>query len=79
MDTFENNEKKIFGETLREIRIKKGLSQESLAEKASLDRTYISSCERGKRNISLINICVIARALEINPSILLKGLDIYDT
>lgn len=67
--------KQIFGETLRTYRFQRGLSQEELAEKTELDRTYISSCERGKRNISLFNICKLAIALEIEPSKLLKGID----
>ena len=58
--------KKFFGEKLRSIRISKELSQEKLAELAELDRTYISSVELGKRNISIINICRLASALEIN-------------
>jgi transcriptional regulator with XRE-family HTH domain len=48
---------------LREIRLKKGLSQERLAELAGLHRTYVSSVERGERNISLENIDRLANAL----------------
>lgn len=73
------NEKELFGMTLKKIRLAKGMSQEGLAAKSALDRTYISSCERGKRNISLVNISKIARALNVKPSILLKGLDTFDT
>ena len=54
-----------FGERLREIRKKKGISQESLALICDLDRAYIGGVERGERNISLINICKIARGLGI--------------
>ena len=50
-----------FGKRLREIRISRGLSQEALAFEAKLDRTYVSSCERGQRNISLENINRLAR------------------
>ena len=48
---------------LREIRLKKGISQERLAELAGLHRTYVSSVERGGRNISLENIDRLAIAL----------------
>ena len=53
-----------FGTRLREIRLKKGISQERLAELAGLHRTYVSSVERGERNISLENIDRLANALE---------------
>jgi len=52
-----------FGMRLREIRLKKGISQERLAELAGLHRTYVSSVERGGRNISLENIDRLATAL----------------
>ncbi|WP_307302660.1 MULTISPECIES: helix-turn-helix domain-containing protein [unclassified Paenibacillus] len=54
-----------FGFTVKYFRKKKKLSQEQLAEKAHLDRTYIGSIERGERNISLVNIERIAKALEL--------------
>lgn len=54
-----------FGERLREIRLKAGVSQEKLAELADLHRTYVSSVERGERNISLENIGRLAEALQI--------------
>ena len=52
-----------FGENLREVRSKKGISQEKLAALAGLHRTYVSSVERGERNISLVNIERLAVAL----------------
>lgn len=52
-----------FGNALKEKRIKKGLSQEKLAEIAELHRTYIGSAERGERNVSLLNMNKIAKAL----------------
>jgi transcriptional regulator with XRE-family HTH domain len=54
-----------FGQRLREIRTQKGISQEKLAELAGLHRTYISSVERGERNISLVNIESLAEALGV--------------
>lgn len=52
-----------FGKCVREKRTALGLSQEAFADKCKLDRTYISGIERGKRNVSLRNIDVIAKAL----------------
>ena len=54
-----------FGIRVRRARLSQGLSQEKLAEKADLDRTYISGIERGLRNVSLLNICKIADALRL--------------
>lgn len=55
-----------FGERVREIRKKKGLSQEELADKADLHRTYIGMIERAEKNITLLNIEKIANALDVN-------------
>ena len=54
-----------FGARLRGIRGQKGVSQERLAELAGLHRTYVSSIERGKRNVSLVNIERLATALGV--------------
>lgn len=56
-----------FGVRVRDIRKEKGLSQESLALACELDRTYIGGVERGERNISLLNIYKIAKALDVLP------------
>lgn len=63
-----------FGQKVQEVRRDKKLSQENLADLADLDRTYISSMERGKRNVSLLNIIKVANALTIPPEIFVKGL-----
>lgn len=55
-----------FGRRIRELRKKKGLSQEALALEAGLDRSYIGGVERGERNISLINVEKLARALRVS-------------
>ena len=55
-----------FGERVREIRIEKGLSQEQLAHLADVHRTYIGMIERAEKNITLINIEKIAKALNVN-------------
>jgi transcriptional regulator with XRE-family HTH domain len=51
-----------------------GLSQEKFAEKADLHWTYIGGIERGERNLGLLNIVKIARALKIAPSELLTNI-----
>lgn len=66
--------KKKFGNNVRELRKKKGLTQEELADKAGLHFTYIGQIERGLRNPSLINICKIATALNIDGKELLPFL-----
>ena len=65
---------KKFADNLREIRTANELSQEALAYKAGFDRTYISLLERGLRNLSLVNICRLADALDVTTNHLLKGL-----
>ncbi len=69
-----NNIKKAFGEKLRSLRTSKNLSQEKIAELADLDRTYISSVELGKRNISIMNICRLASALQVKIKVLFDDL-----
>jgi len=65
---------KAFGERVRSVRGSKGISQEKLAELADLDRTYVSGVERGIRNISLINISAIAKALKVSVGELMTDL-----
>ncbi len=64
-----------FGEKVRLFRQSIGLSQEELAERCDLHRTYIGSVERGERNVSLENIVKIARSLKITPEKLLQGIE----
>lgn len=56
----------VFGINVKKYRNKRGLSQEALAEKSGLHRTYISSIECFNRSISLKNIQLIANALEVD-------------
>ena len=64
---------KQFGENLRRLRKEKtGLSQESFANFIGMDRSYYSSVELGKRNISLLNIIKIANGLQVNIQELFK-------
>lgn len=65
---------KQLGNNIRAERQKIGLSQEALADKADLDRSYVGGVERGERNVSLINIVRLARALGVAPVNLLRGL-----
>jgi transcriptional regulator with XRE-family HTH domain len=62
-----------FGATLRRLRTERGLSQEKLAELSGLHWTYVSSVERGQRNISLENITYLAKALGVTPADLLSA------
>ena len=62
------------GKAVRKKRRLLGLSQEGLAERAELHWTYIGGIERGERNVSLLNLVKIARALELTPSRLLSGI-----
>ena len=64
-----------FGETIRELRKSKGLSQEDLADLCGLHRTYISGIELGNRNINLINILVLTAAFEVLPCDLFHKFD----
>jgi transcriptional regulator with XRE-family HTH domain len=56
-----------FGRRVRELRLQAGLSQEALADRAGLHRTYVGSVERGQRNVSLDNIHALADALGVRP------------
>ena len=64
-----------FGVRVRSLRQKARLSQEELADKAGIHRTYIGGVERGERNLGFINILRIADALEISPASLFKGIE----
>lgn len=62
-----------FGESVRSRRKQLSLSQEELAERCQLDRTYVGSVERGERNVSLKNISKLAKALGISIQDLFNG------
>jgi transcriptional regulator with XRE-family HTH domain len=57
--------RKVYGDRMKEIRLGKGISQEALAAAADLHRTYVSSVERGERNVSIVNIARLADALNV--------------
>ena len=56
---------KKFGNKIKELRLKLGFSQEELAEKTNVHRTYIGFIERGERNLALLNIYKLSRALGV--------------
>ncbi len=63
-----------FGRRVRVQRERLGLSQMALAEQVGLHSTYVSSVERGERNVSLENILRLADSLGIDPGVLVRGL-----
>lgn len=69
-----SNPKEILAYNLKKIRNSTGMSQEELADRAGLHRTYISSVERAQRNVTLENIFALAKALGVEPDQILKPL-----
>jgi transcriptional regulator with XRE-family HTH domain len=65
-------DEEVFGTLLKDLRKKKSISQEKLAEKTGLNRIFISLLETGKRNPTLTTICKISQGLDIKASELLK-------
>jgi transcriptional regulator with XRE-family HTH domain len=63
-----------FGANLRWARQRAGLSQEALANEATVDRAAVSVFERGRRNPNLRTVLRLARALELPPGVLLRGI-----
>lgn len=61
----------VFGQNVRRLRVEQGLSQEQLADKAGLHRTYIGMIERAEKNITLCNIEKVAVALGVSVSSLI--------
>jgi transcriptional regulator with XRE-family HTH domain len=58
----------VFGKRLRELRLKRKVSQEKLAEMAELHRNYVGLMERGESNVSLLTLVALARALGVRPA-----------
>jgi transcriptional regulator with XRE-family HTH domain len=65
---------KQFGQRVRKARLERGLSQETLAAKADIDRAFLSGIERGVENPTLFTIQAIADALETGVGNLMKGI-----
>lgn len=66
--------RKKFGERIRTLRRQAGWSQEELAAACGLHRTYVGAVERGERNVSLVNIVRLARALRSKPADLIEDI-----
>ena len=71
------NELTAFGLALRALRQKAQLTQEQLADLCGLHRTYIGGLERGERNVGLLNICALARALNTTAAELLRTAETF--
>lgn len=61
----------VFAANVRKRRLELGLSQEELAERAGVHRTYVGMLERGEKNVTIYNIERIAMALDVSPASLL--------
>tara|TARA_R110002051_G_scaffold32562_3_gene73455 strand:- start:17055 stop:17273 length:219 start_codon:yes stop_codon:yes gene_type:complete len=64
--------REVFAQNLRRLRRAKGLSQEELAYRADIDRTYVSLLERRVYSASIDTLAKLAEALEVTPDVLLK-------
>ena len=60
------------GEKIRELRTARGLTQEQLGHKCDLHRTFIGSIERGERNLSILNLRLVAKVLRVEIADLLR-------
>jgi len=67
--------KAAFGDAVRKFRTASGLSQEKLAERANVHRTYLGDVERGLRNVALVNMHRIAAALGLPLSSLISEME----
>ena len=65
------------GKRIKELRQQQKMTQESLGFKSKLDRTYINGIENGRRNVALINIHKIAKALDVSLAELFKS-DVFN-
>jgi transcriptional regulator with XRE-family HTH domain len=67
---------KLLGERIREARKSKGITQESLALQADIDRSYMGGVERGQRNPSFKTLCLIAKTIGTDVGTLCKDLPV---
>lgn len=63
-----------FGSNVRELRTERGWSQEQLAERADMHRTFVGHVERGENQVTLETLCRLATALDVRPSTLVEHL-----
>lgn len=66
---------RIFGSRVREVRQRLGISQETLAQLSDVHWTFVGQVERGTRNLSLHNIIKIAGGLDVDPAVLVCGIE----
>ena len=71
MATKRTQELAALGQAIRDLRSELGLSQEALAHKSGLNRTYVGDIERGERNVSFVNLRRLGKALDVPASELL--------
>ncbi|WP_436127874.1 helix-turn-helix domain-containing protein [Acidovorax sp. LjRoot117] len=64
-----------FGGAVRHFRKARGWSQEAFADECGIDRSYMGGVERGERNIAMVNIDRVIKALDMQPSEFFKSLD----
>jgi len=62
------------GERIRKLRKRRGWTQVEMAEKVGIDRSFLAEVERGRRNISILNLELIAKGLRLSLARLLSGL-----
>jgi transcriptional regulator with XRE-family HTH domain len=73
-DAAKQEVKRRFGARLRQLRKAQKLSQDKVALKAGIDRSYFGAVERGENNVTLVNISRLAEALEVEPAELFRDL-----
>lgn len=66
------NANQLFGQRVRELRLSRGWSQDELAERSGIDRTYVSGVERGVRNPTLGVIATIAAGFSVSIGVLFE-------
>jgi transcriptional regulator with XRE-family HTH domain len=64
----------VFGKRVRDLRLRKKLSQEKYADLCGLHVSYVGQIERGQRNVALVNIVKLARGLGVRPGELFRGI-----
>ena len=72
MNTKNKRKQIIFGQTIRKLRQKRGMTLAELAKRAHIHPSYAADVERGERNLSLLNILKLAPALRVHPSKLFR-------
>lgn len=68
----------VLGTRIRDARKGMGISQESLALHADIDRSFMGQVERGQRNVSFVTLCKIASVLKVDLGVLCQGLPMED-